>query len=63
MKMQSKEFYAHNSPWTEMYDKHCQQEDTDAAGWNAADEQVPTLNALGDVYNREDDADTYHKRV
>ncbi len=63
MKMQSKEFYAHNSPWTEVYDQHCQQEEAAASGLSAADEQAPTLNALEDVYNREDNADTYHKRV
>jgi hypothetical protein len=62
MKMQSKEFYAHNSPWTEVYEQHCQQEEADSAGWNP-EEQEPTLNALEDVYNREDDADTYHRRV
>ncbi|MEM9951940.1 MAG: hypothetical protein AAF846_10085 [Chloroflexota bacterium] len=53
------EFHANNSPWTEMYDLHCQREDVA----NAQDmssmaeqkaEQDPTHDALADVYNRDE---------
>lgn len=49
------EFHSHNSPWTEMYDQHCQQEDmqADASMSDAQAEQEPTHNALADVYNRD----------
>lgn len=50
------EFQSHNSPWTEMYDLHCQREDA-AAGQSQADqkaEQQPTKAALADVYNRDE---------
>lgn len=63
MEMQRNEFYAHNSPWTEMYDMHCQREDAQSTAEATRSEQEPTHHALDDVYNRDDTADTYHKRV
>ena len=57
------EMQSNNSPWTEMYDMHCQQEDA-TADMSMADqqaEQEPTLNALADVYNR-DEAENKSKR-
>lgn len=53
------EFQSHNSPWTEMYDMHCERENA-AAEMSMADqraEQEPTMNALADVYNRDDAKD------
>lgn len=50
------EMQSHNSPWTEMYDMHCQREDA-ATNMSMADqeaEQEPTHNALADVYNRDE---------
>ena len=63
MSNHKQEFLAHNSPWTEIYDMHCDREDSDATAsmQHTTEEQQPTLNALADVYNR-DDADTDSKR-
>lgn len=63
MSTEKYEFQSHNSPWTEMYDMHCQREDA-AADMSMADqqaEQEPTYNALADVYNR-DETDNKSKR-
>lgn len=50
------EFQSHNSPWTEMYDMHCQREDasSDMSMADPETELEPTYNALADVYNREE---------
>lgn len=62
MTTQKQESQSHNSPWTEMYDMHCDREDTAATSTpNPQEEQQPTLNALADVYNRHD-TDTQSKR-
>ena len=55
MSTQKQEFHSHNSPWTEVYDMHCQREDTGADMMTSTEneEQKPTLDALADVYNRE----------
>ena len=59
------EFQSHNSPWTEMYAMFCQREeqaeDTSMQQDTQA-EQQPTHDALADVYNRDDKADTRRKR-
>jgi hypothetical protein len=57
------EFQSHNSPWTEIYDMHCDREDTSTTAPmpNPQEEQQPTLNALADVYNR-NDTDAQSKR-
>ncbi|MGJ3238997.1 MAG: hypothetical protein ACFE0Q_09870 [Anaerolineae bacterium] len=59
------EFQAHNSPWTEMYDMHCQREDaeqkTSSMTTDTKAEQEPTHDALADVYNR-DTTDNNSKR-
>lgn len=54
MTTQKQEFQSHNSPWTEMYDMHCEREDRAATApmQSSQEEQQPTLNALADVYNR-----------
>jgi len=58
------EFHSHNSPWTEIYDMHCQREDA-AADMSMADQKAelePTMQALADVYNRDDAETTPSKR-
>jgi len=57
------EFQSHNSPWTEMYDMHCQREDaaTELSMTDPQAELEPTYNALADVYNR-DETDDKSKR-
>jgi hypothetical protein len=63
MTTQKQEFQSHNSPWTELYDMHCNREDSAATAPmpNKQEEEQPTLNALAAVYNRHD-ADTRSKR-
>ena len=64
MTTQKHEFQSHNSPWTEMYDMHCDREDTAATAapmQSPQEEQQPTLSALADVYNRHD-TETQSKR-
>jgi len=61
--MQTCEFQAHNSPWTEAYDMYCQREEKAGSNQPAMDaEQQPTHDALADVYIREDSGTSY-KRV
>ncbi|GAB5492538.1 MAG: hypothetical protein Phog2KO_27530 [Phototrophicaceae bacterium] len=58
------EMQSHNSPWTDVFDMHCEREDAATADMSTADEQAeqePTHNALADVYNR-DDTKTNGKR-
>lgn len=55
MTTQVYEMQSHNSPWTEIFDMHCEREDS-AADMSTVDEnaeQEPTHNALADVYNRD----------
>lgn len=55
MSTEKYEFQSHNSPWTEMYDMHCQREDAvaDMSMTDSKAEQEPTYHALADVYNRD----------
>lgn len=64
MSTQMHEFQSHNSPWTEMFDMHCQREETaeDMPMQDTQTEQQPTRDALADVYNRQDETDTHRKR-
>ncbi|MGB7340654.1 MAG: hypothetical protein WBC91_17280 [Phototrophicaceae bacterium] len=64
MSTEMMEFHSHNSPWTELFDMHCQREDAATKSMEMADqnaEQEPTHNALADVYNR-DETDDKSKR-
>lgn len=57
------EFQSHNSPWTEIYEMHCEREQASAQATmsTAEAELAPTRNALVDVYNR-DKTVTHSKR-
>ena len=55
------EFQSHNSPWTEMFNQHCDEDmQANASMPDAQAEQEPTHEALADVYNR--DTHTSSKR-
>ena len=65
MSTQRYEFQSHNSPWTELFNFQSQQEEMAEATMpiqDTQDEQQPTHDALVDVYNRDDTADTRNKR-
>jgi hypothetical protein len=64
MSTEKYEFQSHNSPWTEVYAMFCQREEQaeDTSMQDAEAEQQPTHDALADVYNRADEADTRRKR-
>jgi len=64
MSTQKQEFHSYNSPWTEIYDMHCQHETlaTGTATPQKSEEQEPTQNALADVYNRNTAANNHSKR-
>jgi hypothetical protein len=65
MATQRYEFQSHNSPWTELFSFQSQQEEMAEAmpmQQESQDEQQPTHDALVDVYNRDNKAETPNKR-